>query len=284
MSTIAFGGRALPALRLATAGEFIREMRRRQPLLYGTAAVMTLMMAPTLAALLIDTRTVNGVNVWLKPLKFELSLAVFFGTLAWFWECLPAELQQSRFLRGFALASVVAVAYEMVYMIAQSGRGVGSHFNTATPLEGMLFTLMGLAALVFTALPLVLGIAIARSLAPGVSPGWRLSVILGLVLTFILGATAGIAMSVNGGHWVGTAWSDAGGLPLFGWSRDGGDLRVAHFFGIHAMQIVPFAGWLITRRQPDATAGVWLAALALVGVTVFTLAEALAGRPFLAFL
>lgn len=284
MPAIALAGRALPALRLSAVGALVREMRQRQPLLYGTAAVMTLMVAPTLAALLIDTRTVNGVNVWLKPLKFELSLAVFFGTLAWFWTCLPAERQQGRFLRGFALVSVAGVAYEMIYMIAQSGRGVGSHFNTATPLEGMLFTLMGLAALVFTAFPLVLGVAIARSPTPGLAPAWRLSVILGLVLTFILGATAGIAMSVNGGHWVGTAWSDAGGLPLFGWSRDGGDLRVAHFFGIHAMQIVPFAGWLIARRHPEATAGVWLAAVALAGLTAFTLAEALAGRPFLAFL
>ena len=43
-------------------------------------------------------------------------------------------------------------------------------------------------------------------------------------------------------HWVGGDATDAGGLPLVNWSRTGGDLRVAHFFGMHAMQVIPLLG------------------------------------------
>jgi hypothetical protein len=168
--------------------------------------------------------------------------------------------------------------------VFQSARGVGSHFNTATPIEGIMFMLMGLAAPVFTALAAVLGIAIARRPRPDLAPAFRLAVVLGLILTTVLGTAAGVAISVNGGHWVGAAATDAGGLPIFGWSRYGGDLRVAHFFGLHALQILPVAGLIVAWWRPEATRLVWLMAGAFTLLTAWTLVEALAGRPFLPFL
>jgi hypothetical protein len=107
------------------------------------------------------------VNVWDKPLKFELSLVVFFGTLAWFWGYLTDEQQRGRFLKVLAVISVAGVAFEMACMILQSARGVASHFNNAAPFEAIMFGLMGLAAIVFTAMPLILGVLIARGARPG---------------------------------------------------------------------------------------------------------------------
>lgn len=260
------------------------EGRRRQPLLWGAAVFLLLMIPPTYVAFLLDGRTVNDVNVWIKPLKFEASLALYLGTLAWLWGCLAPAARESRGLRIFAVVSVALIACEIAYIVFQSARGVGSHFNTATPVEGIMFTLMGLAALVFTALAAVLGIAIARRPRPDLAPAFRLAVVLGLILTTVLGTAAGVAISVNGGHWVGAVATDAGGLPVFGWSRQGGDLRVAHFFGLHALQFLPVAGWLVARRRPEATGLVWLMVGAFIALTAWTLAEALAGRPFLPFL
>jgi hypothetical protein len=260
------------------------EGRRRQPLLWGTAIFMLLIIPPTVVALFLDGRTVNDINVWIKPLKFEASLALYLGTLAWFWDYLAPAARGSRGLRAFAVVSVALIAFEIAYIVLQSARGVGSHFNEATPIEGIVFTLMGVAALVFTTFSATLGIAIARRPSADLAPAFRLAVVLGLILTTVLGVAAGIAISVNGGHWVGAAPTDAGGLPIFGWTRVGGDLRVAHFFGLHALQILPVAGWLVARRWPNATGLVWLTAGAFTALTVYTLVEALAGWPFLPFL
>jgi hypothetical protein len=143
---------------------------------------------------------------------------------------------------------------------------------------------MGISALVFTTFAAVLGVAIARRPRADLAAAFRLAVVLGLILTTVLGMGAGMAIAENDGHWVGAAATDAGGLPIFGWSRYGGDLRVAHFFGLHALQILPAIGWLIARRRPEATGLVWLIAGAFTALTVWTLVEALAGRPFLPFL
>lgn len=270
--------------RLPALSGLIAEGRSRQPLLFGAAIVFLLAMLPTAVAFVLDARTVNDIDAWSKPLKFQFSIALYLGTLAWLFGALAPAARGSRFLRWFAAVSVVLLTYEIVYMMLQSARGVGSHFNTATPLEGLLFTLMGVAALVFTAFPVALGIAIARNPVPGIAPAFRLAVVLGLLLTTILGIATGGALGMNGGHWVGAPASDAGGLPVLGWSRSGGDLRVAHFFALHALQVLPLAGWFIARRKPAATGAVWIMSAAFAAFTAYVLAEALLGRPFLPFI
>lgn len=273
-----------PLAALPSVSAIIAAGRARQPLLFGAGIIFLLAMLPTTAALLLDDRTVNDIDVWWKPLKFQLSIALYLVTLAWLYGALAPAARQSRFLNGFAVVSVALLAYEIVYMMIQSARGVGSHFNTATPLEGLLFTLMGAAALVFTAFPAALGIAIARQPEPGIAPAFRVAVVSGLVLTAVLGIASGAALGINGGHWVGAPASDAGGLPIFGWTRQGGDLRVAHFFALHALQVLPVVGWLVARRRPEATGVMWGVAAAYAAFTAYVLAEALLGRPFLPFI
>ena len=65
----------------------------------------------------------------------------------------------------------------------------------------------------------------------------------------MLGGGYGSYLGGAEAHWVGGEATDAGGLPLVNWSRTGGDLRVAHFFGIHAMQIIPLLGAVLLWAQ-----------------------------------
>jgi hypothetical protein len=125
---------------------------------------------------------------------------------------------------------------------------------------------------------------IAKDRAVPLSGVLRTGLVVGLLLTFLLGTVFGAWMSGQSGHWVGGTLNDTGGLPLFKWSRDGGDLRVAHFFGLHAVHfIVPFA-WLMQRvlRETAARAALFGFIAAYCAVTIGTFVQALQGRPFIA--
>lgn len=257
----------------ATAGEALR----RQRLLAAVGLALIAMMLPSALAALFDARTLNGVDVWVKPLKFQASTGLYLLTLAWFWSTLPAGFTTTRLGRAIVWTAVSTSLFEILWITWRAALAEPSHFAT-TPFGAVMFVLMGLAALALTATSPMLAYAIARHGRPTTDRVYRGAVIAGLVLTFVLGAGVGIALGNNGGHWIGGAATDAGGLPVFGWSRSGGDLRVAHFFGLHAMQVLPLAAWLLGPRRRVAVA---LFAVAWTGLAVWTFAEALAGRPFL---
>ena len=39
------------------------------------------------------------------------------------------------------------------------------------------------------------------------------------------------------------------GLPITGWSADHGDLRIAHFIGMHGLQVIPLLAWWMAWRR-----------------------------------
>lgn len=275
---------AFPVLRSPGVADLVGELRRREPLLFAFALLMLALMVPTVVAFLVDPRQLNGIPIWQKPLKFEFSVALYFGTLAWFMGFLNDRGRQSRVLRWAIGISVAAMTVEMLWIVVQPARGLHSHFNQDTLLDGIMFSVMGVCALIFTGLGAVIAWAVARWPRADLAPAFRRSVVLGLVMATVLGITTGALIATNGGHWVGGSPTDAGGLPVFGWSRTGGDLRVAHFFGLHALQIVPAAGFLIALWRPRAALLMTVLALAYAAATVGLAMQALAARPFLPFI
>ena len=128
-----------------------------------------------------------------------------------------------------------------------AARGDRLALQHATPLAAWLYQLMGGFAVVLTSITLVYGVLIARSDRAPRDPALRAGVVIGLVMTFVLTMVFAGYLGSNGSHFVGGGGSDAGGLALMGWARDGGDLRVPHFFGTHAMHVVPAAGFVAGR-------------------------------------
>ena len=249
-----------------------RRLWRAEPRLMAFALLMLAAAVPAAVALGVDDRLFRGVNIWVKPIKFMLASAVLALTTAWFATHLQAAARGGRALRALSWTLIGSASFEVVYITLQAALGQASHYNVGDAFHGLMYSLMGLFAMTLTATQPWLAWLLWRQGEPGLRPAYRLSVLLGLVLTFVLGAGAAIPLAQLQPP-AGAGW------PLVGWHLQGGDLRIAHFIGIHAGQALPLAGAMLATWAPRrAVAGVWLATFVWTAVWAAALAAGLTGR------
>ncbi len=233
------------------------ELHAREPRLAIYGALLLALLLPMAVAAGLDDRMLRDVNVWIKPMKFSLSIAVLAFTTAWFAGHLPERVRTGRAMDWIVWLLVMTGSFELAYITLQAGLGAGSHYNLVDGLHIAMYALMGIAALVLTATQPMLAWLLYRHGDRSLPPAYRQAVLLGLVLTFVMGAGAGMLLS--------NLQPPAGGavVPLFGWSLQGGDLRPAHFVGIHAEQVLPLAGFAAGMLGvARAKLAVWAATLA----------------------
>lgn len=259
----------------------LSELVRRQPQLATAARLFLLAAIPCVIAMMVDPRTVNDVSGWIKPTKFFVSLSLYYATLAWYFGYLPRRAQRSVMGRFVMWAAIIAGTLEMTWMVAAATHGVPAHFNREG-VWGIAYSAAGVGAVTLMIAVLVQGVLIVRDRDVHIAPAFRLSLVLAAFISFA--ATIFVAMTLAGGdgHWIGGVRSDSAGLPLLGWSRTGGDLRVAHFWALHAHQLIPLAGWLIVRSGLHWRRSAVVAfAIAYAGLIALTYMQALRGQPFI---
>jgi len=256
-----------------------------------------LLMLPALAiaavGLIVDPRIITGAPAWLKPAKFAISIAIYVFTLAWSFTLIP-EWKKTRSFVGWMTATVMLL--ELAIIDFQAYRGTTSHFNFRTPLDGALFGVMGIAIAVQTLTSVAVAIAFWRQNFEDRALGWALR--LGMTIA-IIGAFSGALMTqptgtqlaaaraghamVMGAHTVGA--TDGGpGIPGAGWSTEHGDLRVPHFVGMHALQVLPLFVFVLRRRRLSTDARVRLTLTAggsYVTLFAILLTQALRGQSVL---
>lgn len=261
--------------------------------------MMVLVLAGSFLGLIFDPRTLLGVPIWAKPAKFGLSLALYSFTLIW----LLSYVKGHRRLVGLvSWVTLISFSVEMIIVITQVIRGVSSHFNLATSFDSTMFSLMGAFIMIFWVANLGAAVLLLfqRFDNPALAWALRLALILALAGAMLgmlmttqrspdqqLAIAAGQKLTIAGAHSVGV--DDGGpGLPFVGWSTVGGDLRIAHFIGLHALQLLPLFGWLILRftrsgfRQYHQVMLVWIAALGYAGLTALATWQALRGQSIVA--
>ena len=269
----------LTAFTARPAGTLWQELAGRERTLWALGLVHLLAVPAALLAMQFDDRLLGEVSVWAKPLKFLVSIALFALTLAWFVGYVAPQRRRSRPIRWMVGIVVATASFEMLYIAFQASRGEASHFNVTTPIHAALYSAMGTAAMVLTAAPLLLAWEVWRNPRPALDAALRLSVIVGLVLTFVLGAGAGATIGSAMSPIVGAA-ADMRTMPILGWALTVGDLRPAHFLGIHAMQAIPALG-AVVAGMAWGRATVVAGALAYAGLTLLVFVRALAGLPLL---
>ncbi|MFC4871473.1 hypothetical protein [Negadavirga shengliensis] len=244
-----------------------RKIYQGSPLLtwFGLANFMVFLVLLVLS--FFDERTLLGINIWIKPIKFCISIAVFSWTMAWFLGYLPQRRQTKHIAFWIALMLFV----EQVIIIGQAARGEISHFNTSTPFNAALFNIMGLAILINTIM--VFWAYRLFGKAAHLAKGYRRGIRLGMLI-FIVASLEGYVMAAQLGHTVGASDGQEG-IFFLNWAKQYGDLRIFHFLGLHAIQIIPLFAWFIS---PHRTLAVNLFAFFYFIFSLGTLWNALLGH------
>lgn len=239
--------------------------------------VMTALAGVAGVGLLVDDRTVLNESVWLKPLKFAMSFAAYGAALAW----LLSRLQKAKRF-GWLLGTAFAVTglIDVGFIAVQAARGTFSHFNNNTDkfnAIGQQIFSIGVLGLFTASLVIAIMLLFQRigdkPLTRAIRVGVGLAFAGMAVALYLSGADAhpqqvtdaqGRPVELMGSHGVGV---EAGGpgLPIVRWSTEGGDLRVPHFFGMHALHallalvllLTVLAARIIWLRQSASGTNCW---------------------------
>ena len=262
-----------------------------RPLLWLSFGMIALA-AIALVGLVIDHRTITGMPLWVKPLKFALSVFIYSVTLSW----LLGQLRRARRLAWWAgTVAAVFLVVEMVVIYGAAFVDTTSHFNVSTPFSAALWGTMAVSIVIVWSATILVAVLLfradlgdsARSFA--IRSGLIVAVI-GMGLAFLMTSPTAAQLAnfqgIAGAHTVGLP--DGGpGLPLLGWSTVAGDLRIPHFVGMHAMQVIPIVALLLelgsrrisVLRDPRTRLGILVVIAALyLGVIAVLTVQALSGQ------
>jgi hypothetical protein len=260
--------------------EFLKDLWQNQRALMATGLVMLILFALLAIASLFDSQQILGINRWIKPMKFTFSTCIYLWTVAVYLRFING-FEKSKRIIGWGVSALFVG--EIFLIIMQAARGTTSHFNIAKPFDAMVFSTMGFLIAINTLLVIYLAYLYFRAeinLPKAIVWGMRLGLLIFLAASF-----EGGYMSAQIGHAVGVADGGAG-LPFVNWSTTGGDLRAAHFVGMHAFQAIPVFALMLVRlekRFSPVRPMAFTIIFALIYFASFTLIfmQALKGKPLL---
>jgi hypothetical protein len=248
--------------------DFFQQLKFRNETLYYFGLVCFILSIIFLIPTKTTTTKVFNVNSWYKPFKFAFSIAIYSWTMAWYCFYLA-----SFNLMLFNWTVIILWSFEIIYIAFQASKGQLSHFNISTPVYSVLYSLMAIAASVVTLYTGYIGILFFKDSFPELPNYYLWAIRLGIIIFFVF-SFEGFAMGSRLNHSVG-ALNDNSNWFIVGWSKTVGDLRVSHFIGMHALQVLPFLSYYLLK---DTKLTVGLSALYGI-LALVTLLQALKGRP-----
>lgn len=250
--------------------QFIQQLKEKNDELFYFGLICLLLALMFLALTVVSNTQVNNVNAWIKPFKFAFSTWLYAWAIAWFCSYL-----KSFNIQIFNWSVIILLGFEIVYIAIQAYRGQLSHFNLSTPFYSFLYGMMAMAASVVTLYTAYVGVLFFTQKFPDLPDYYLWSIRLGIFI-FVIFSFEGFVMGSRLSHTIGGA--DGGpGLPMLNWSTRFGDPRIAHFIGMHALQILPLFSFYVLKNK---TATIIVAILyCLLAASV--LVQALNGNPLI---
>ena len=239
---------------------FFIELKQRNALLFWFGLFNLAVASVCLMLMPFEETQILGVNRWLKPFKFYSSVGIMVLTMGW----LLYYLNSDKKIRTYSLLIVITMFFENGLIIIQAIRKTTSHFNATSALNGIVFSLMGMLIAIFTVTVILVCISFFRKKQFSISPSYVWGIRLGLLFFIIFSLEGGLMVGLLK-HTIGGP--DGGpGLPLVNWSSRYGDLRIAHFIGIHSLQVLPLFGNYFSKTKKQTL---------IFSVVYFLLASAL---------
>jgi hypothetical protein len=252
--------------------ELLRELKKRNNLLYWFGWYNFVVGLACLALMFFDDTQLLGVSRWLKPMKFFLSVGLMSWTMGW----IMYYLDRQKAVRRLSWFIVVSMFIENFIILLQSARDTTSHFNSTSTLNAILFGIMGIFIVVFTITAIRITVLFFRQRQFTIPVAYLWGIRLGLVLFLIFSVEGGMMVDLSS-HTVGGP-DGSPGLPVVNWSTQYGDLRIAHFLGMHALQLLPLAGFYVFHRKQS----IFLFSVFYFLAVSAVFAIALSGRPLIA--
>jgi len=222
---------------------FLSELAARNYALYLFGWISAIGALAMLILMFTNSTQVLGINAFIKPFKFFLSTVIFSWSMAWY----VHYLNIPGLSKWYSWTVILVLSFELFWITFQALKGELSHFNVSSSFNGFMFAMMGLTISIMTLFTLVIGLYFFKSI-PELPVAYLWGIRLGIIC-FVIFAFQGGIMGAQLSHTVGAA--DGGpGLPIVNWSTKFGDYRIAHFVGMHALQILPLAGfYLLTSTR-----------------------------------
>ena len=205
--------------------------------------------------------SLEGPVSWRKPIEFGISGGLTTISLVW----VLARVRPNT-LAGWTVAITVACFVPETALIGlQQWRGVPSHFNYASSLDSMVFSLMGILIGI-----VVVGIAVLTVwvfAAPRADPATTAAIRVAMLLLLIGQGLGGILLA-NG-------FANTGPIGDASVVGVAGQLKVPHAVALHGLQMLLVLAALLERSALTAARRMRAVILCAVGYTILILVSAL---------
>ncbi len=224
-------------------GQFMAELFKRNRILFWFAFFNLLMTIFCFGFAMFDHFLVAGINVWLKPFKYYFSVSILACTFGWILYFLHSKLT----VKIISWVMVISLFFENAIILLQAYRKVPSHFNEDTQFDSLMYHSMIFFMVLFVFAVSVVTIQFYNQKKVSISQHYCWGIRLGM-LSFLIFSLIGGWMLHLGSHSMPLG-NDTSGIPFLGWSRKYGDFRVAHFLGVHALQIIPLVSYYALEKK-----------------------------------
>lgn len=252
--------------------DFIYQLKYRNETLFYFGVICFILSIAFIVLAKVTSIKVHQVNAWYKPFKFAVSLAIYSWTMAWYCYYLPLFN-----INLFNWTVVVLWSFEIIYIAFQASKGQLSHYNISSGIYSLMYTMMAIAATLVTIYTAYIGILFLKNPFPELPQYYVWAIRLGIII-FVIFSLEGFAMGARLNHSVG-ALNDNSNWFIIGWSKTVGDLRVSHFIGMHALQVLPILSYYFFK----STTLTFALSVVYGLLALFTLIQALQAKSLITF-